>query len=130
MANPLLLDIILYLQNRNIVSGDGVDSFRDFSPASPDNVVVLTEYAGSAAIRFATVTNRSVQVSTRNVKANDARIKAQQIYQALYSESQLVHFTDERWGQVYLRQTPFKLSVDEKGRTTYAFNIGVTTTID
>jgi hypothetical protein len=128
MANPLLLDIVTYLKTKEIVTDDGVDAFRDFTPEAPDTLVTLHEYQGEPAVQFESKVHRSVQISARDKQADLARQKALTIYKALLSDTLIINFTDDRWGQVYLRQPPFKLSEDTNGRVTYAFNIGVTTT--
>lgn len=130
MANPLLLDIVQFLKDNNLVLGDGIDTFRDFQPEEPDRVVVLHEYSGSSAVQYDDLVNRSVQITTRSSSASEARAWALNIFKALKKDDSVVQFTDDRWGQVYLRQTPFKLAVDTHNRVVYVFNIGVTTTID
>lgn len=130
MPNPLLLDIVIYLINEGAVEGDGIDTFRDFIPESPDNIVALTEYQGSPTVNYESLVHRSVQVSVRNKNANIARIKALEIFKLLQSNNLIVEFTPERWGQVYLRQPPFRSKTDEADRVTYSFNAGITTTIE
>ena len=130
MSSPLLLDIITYLTDNDAVKGDGIDAFRDFSPEEPDNIVVVTEYSGSPQVPFEPLVHRSVQVSVRNISADMARRKALEIYKLLQSETKRIDFTPERWGQVSLRQTPFRMNTDTQDRVTYCFNIGVTTTIE
>lgn len=130
MPNPLLLDIILFLSNAKLVEGDGIDTFREFTPEEPDNLVVLTEYSGSPPVHYESLVHRSVQVTVRNKDADAARRKALEIFKALQSDNTIVHFTEERWGQVVLRQAPFKSGVDSSERSTYAFNMGITTTIE
>lgn len=130
MSNPLLLDIVTYLKTQGIVMGDGEDAFRDFSPESPDNVVVLFEYTGDPAIYYDPIVNRSVQITVRNISANIARQKALDIFKSLVSDNAKIQFTDVRWGLVFLRQHPFRIGTDANNRSIYGFNIGVTTTID
>ena len=133
MANALLLDIVLFLKEKDLVTDDGVDAFRDFMPEAPDSVVVLQEYAGDPASLYDPRVHRSVQVSARAKDADEARRKAQSIFRT-FQESQMadgrVDLTPNRWGQIYLRQPPFLLKRDENNRTIYAFNIGITTTIE
>lgn len=133
MANPLLLDITLFLVSKSVATGDGVDVFRDFMPEEPDSLVALLEYTGDPASPYDTTVHRSVQVVTRDPDADAARLKAVNVFKAL-QEAQgydgRVDFTSERWGQVYLRQSPFFFKRDENDRTQYAFNIGITTTIE
>lgn len=130
MQNPLLLDIVTYLMAKSVVSGDGVDAFRDFTPDQPDSIVVLTEYPGSPSVPYESAVHRSVQVSVRDKSADRARSKALEIHKLLQSENSIVVFTPERWGQVTLRQPPFRLDTDKQDRVTYAFNFGITTTIE
>lgn len=130
MANPLLLDMVTFLTDNGIVEGDGVDAFRDFTPEAPDSLVALHEYKGDPAVPYDPNVHRSVQITVRDKNADKARQKALAIFKLLTSDNLIVNFTPTRWGQVYLRQTPFKLSQDNNDRVTYAFNIGVTTTIE
>lgn len=132
MPNPLLLDIVTYLTSNGVIDGDGVDTFRDFIPEMPDNVVAITEYSGSPPVPYDTTVHRSVQVSVRNKNADAARRKALELYEVLRptSEDCRVDFTPERWGQVSIRQTPFRMKTDSSDRVTYGFNMGITTTIE
>lgn len=130
MANPLLLDIVTFLADNGIVQGDGVDAFRDFMPEAPDSLVALHEYKGDPAVAYDPNVHRSVQVTARDKDADVARQKALKIYKLLTSDNLIVQFTPDRWGQVYLRQPPFKIGQDDNDRVTYGFNIGITTTIE
>lgn len=130
MANPLLLDIVTFLTDNGMVQGDGVDAFRDFTPEAPDSLVALHEYKGDPAVSYDPNVNRSVQVTVRDKDADVARQKALKIYKLLTSDNLIVQFTPDRWGQVYLRQPPFKIGQDDNDRVTYGFNIGITTTIE
>lgn len=130
MANPLLLDIVTFLADNKIVQGDGVDAFRDFTPEAPDSLVALHEYKGDQAVHYDPNVNRSVQVTVRDKDADVARQKALNIYKLLTSDNLIVQFTPDRWGQVHLRQPPFKIGQDDNDRVTYGFNIGITTTIE
>ena len=126
----LLLNLVNYLVVSNICEGDGIDCFRDFMPESPSNVVVLHEYAGDYLNPFTNNVHRSVQVAVRNEDAEAARAKAVQVCSAFRTENEdhRINFSSESWGQVYIRQPPFKLSQDESDRVTYCFNLGITTT--
>lgn len=130
MANPLLLDIVAFLADNGIVQGDGVDAFRDFTPEAPDSLVALHEYKGDPAVFYDPNVNRSVQITVRDKNADVARQKALDIYKLLTSDNLIVQFTPDRWGQVHLRQTPFKIGQDNNDRVIYGFNIGITTTIE
>lgn len=133
MANPLLLDIVTFLVSKNRAAGDGIDVFRDFTPEEPDSAIVLHEYPGDPASLYDDAVHRSVQISVRNKKADVARQNALEIFKTFrdaQNEDGKILLTTDRWGQVYLRQTPFFLKRDENNRTLYAFNIGITTTIE
>lgn len=130
MANPLLLDIVTFLTDKHIVQGDGVDAFRDFMPEAPDSLVALHEYKGDPAVFYDTAVNRSVQVTVRDKDADIARQRSLEIYKVLTSENLIVQFTPDRWGQVHLRQPPFKIGQDSNDRVIYGFNVGITTTIE
>ena len=127
----LLLAIINYLVANGILLGDGIDAFRDFMPEEPDSVAVLHEYRGDPLSQYTTNVHRSVQVKVRDTSAEAARDKALQILQLFISESESrrVDFSENAWGQVYIRQPPFKLQQDNSNRVTYCFNLGITTNI-
>ena len=127
----LLEALVAYGVANGVLVGDGVDSFRDFMPDTPDNVVVFHEYAGDRISPFTDSVHRSVQVKVRNKSASTARTKALQLCNIFKSdtESLRVDFSTDLWGQVYIRQTPFKLSQDTSDRVTYCFNLGITTNI-
>ena len=133
MSNPLLLDIAQFIVSNGIATADGTDIFRDFTPENPDTLVALHEYAGDPASLYDSAVHRSVQISTRSKNADTARQNAVLIFKALQEaqdESGKVQFTTTRWGQVYLRNTPVALKIDENNCQYYAFNIGITTTIE
>lgn len=130
MANPLLLDIVTFLTDNDIVQGDGVDAFRDFTPESPDSTVIINEYKGDEALNYEACVNRSVQFIVRDKDADIARQKSLSIFKLLQTDNLIVHFTPDRWGQVHLRQPPFKFKQDNNERIYYAFNAGITTTIE
>lgn len=131
MPNPLLLDIVEYIVDNGAAVGDGIDCFRDYSPESPDSVIVLYEYRGGASVTFDDATKRSVQVTVRSSDPDYARDKAIEIFNLFRVKecAERVDFTADRWGQVTLRNTPFKIKVDENDRFIYGFNMGILTTI-
>lgn len=129
----LLLDIATFLISKGISTADGTDIFRDFTPEKPDNLVVLNEYRGDPAVLHDEAVHRSVQIVCRNNNADSARQKALAVCKLLITEQSevgVVSFTGSRWGQVHIRQTPFRLKTDENNRVYYAFNIGITTNIE
>lgn len=131
MPNPLLLDIVEYIVDNGAALGDGIDCFRDYSPESPDNAIVLYEYRGGASVAFDDTTQRAVQVTVRSSDPDYARDKAIEIFNLFRVKecAKRVNFTEDRWGQVTLRNTPIKIKVDENDRFIYGFNMGVLTTI-
>lgn len=127
----LLLALVEYCVSLKLCIGDGEDCFRDFMPEEPDYAIVFHEYSGDPLNPFTTNVHRSVQIKVRGVDAEQARSKAVQLCEAFRAtgEDRQTCFTDSLWGQVYVRQTPFKLGQDESGRVTYCFNLGITTNI-
>ena len=127
----LLEALVRYGIACGVVEGDGVDAYRDFMPETPDDVIVFAEYEGSPTSPMFGAVHRSVQVKTRSRNAAAAREKAVQLFTIFNptSEDRRVDFTKDLWGQVYVRQPPYKLSQDSSDRTIYCFNLGITTNI-
>ena len=128
--NDLLLDIIEHLVSQDLVVGDGTDSFRDFTPETPDNVFVVHEYPGSPLPFQDTFTHRSLQLTVRDKSASRAKTQCIKIFNELSPVDRYKTLSNGRWCQIYPRQLPFKIKVDNAGRTTYGFNIGITTERD
>lgn len=128
----LLEDIVSYLTELGLIEGDGVDTFREFKPETPDNIVSLHEYKGDPVSPYTDVVHRSVQVVVRNKSAVEGQALARRLCQAFMTpdESLRIDFTATRWGQVHVRQTPYKFSQDESDRVHYGFNLGITTTME
>lgn len=129
----LLEDIVTYFTSKGLIVGDGIDAFRDFKPETPDNIVSLHEYKGDPVSMYTDVVHRSVQVVVRNKSAVAAQDLAKNLCKALLNdmaENKRVDFTSTRWGQVHIRQAPYKFSQDESDRTLYGFNLGITTTME
>lgn len=127
----LLEALVQYGVTQGVLVGDGVDSFRDFTPPTPDHVIVFTEYAGDPVSQFTDAVHRSVQVSVRDKNAEAARAKALQIVGIFKSSTEdlRINLSEDLWCQVYIRQMPFKLKHDESDRIVYCFNLGITTNI-
>lgn len=127
----LLQDIITYLTNAGVVDGAGIDSFIDFKPETPDNIVSLHEYQGDPVSPYTNVVHRSVQIVVRDTSAAKAQAKAMAIYEALRpkNDDKRVDLTESRWGQVHIRHVPHKFSQDENDRIHYGFSLGITTDI-
>lgn len=127
----LLLALIQHCVQHNVLEGDGIDAFRDFVPEVPDAAVVFHEYSGDSITPLTENVHRSVQVKVRDTSAEAARARALHIMQVFrpQTESLRVDFSEDLWGQVYIRQVPFKLDQDKGNRVTYCFNLGITTNI-
>lgn len=128
----LLEDIVAYLVGLDLVVGDGVDAFRDFLPDEPDNVVCLYEYSSDPVSAYSDVAHRSVQVIVRHKSSAEAQSLSKKLFEAfrMSSGAQRIDFTPTRWGQVHIRQAPYKIKQDERDRTQYGFNLGITTTFE
>ena len=127
----LLEALVAYCVAKGILIGDGEDAFRDYMPEAPDDVVVFHEYRGDPISPYTEHVHRSVQVKVRAKTSEAARSKALLVLNTFRSETEnlRVDFSDALWGQVYIRQAPFKLQQDESDRITYCFNLGITTNI-
>ena len=131
MTITLLEQLVAYCVNSGVLVGDGEDAFRDYMPEIPDALVAFHEYTGDPLSQLTSAVHRSVQVKVRDTSADAARNKALQVLQLFISESESrrVDFSEDAWGQVYVRQPPFKLQQDNSNRVTYCFNLGITTNI-
>jgi hypothetical protein len=123
-------DMAIYFTALSIIDGYAIDCFADYTPDEPDEVVVLYEYNGDRVNPFTDVGHRSIQILTRSKNQDIAKGTAYKLFNALRSANLMVRFTEERIGQVHIRQSPFKLKTDENNRIYYCFNIGITTTFD
>lgn len=128
----LLEDLVAYLTGLGLVQGDGIDTYRDFQPETPDDVVSLHEYKGDPISPYTNVVHRSVQIIVRSRRAVDSQALSLKLCKAFQGsdETMRIDFTPTRWGQVHVRQSPFKLKQDNNDRVHYCFNLGITTTID
>lgn len=125
--SDLLLDLTNYFKNNALVQGDGIDTFRDTAPESPDSLVVLYEYQGDPIVPQVASVNRSVQVVVRDKSATTSKTKARSLYNALVTEEGIINLTTTRWCMISLRNTPVKIKVDDQSRIYYGFNLGITT---
>lgn len=124
--------LIEYIVSKGLAVGYGDDCFSDIVPSEPDNLISFYEYEGDPLNPFAGFVNRSMQVIVRNVSPDVSRQVSWSIYKSFIADTEnlLVKFTGSKEGQVYLRQTPFKLKEDENGRIYYCFNMGISTSVD
>lgn len=128
--SDLLLDIVEHLMAKGLVVGDGIDSFRDFTPEEPDNILVVHEYSGAPTPLQDSFTHRSLQLTVRDKNAAAAKSRCNNIFNELSPIDRYKILSNSRWCQLYPRQSPFKMRIDDAGRTIYGFNIGVTTERD
>lgn len=111
----------------------GVDLFYESMPDSPNDLIVLYEYAGLPQAQQETAVHRSVQIAIRHSVALEGKQLAWEIYklfQQAQSQANRVDFNINTWGQVNLRNTPIKIKKDDQNRVTWAFNLGITTQPD
>lgn len=128
-----LLEVLIdYCVAKGVLIGDGEDSFRNFMPEAPDVITVFFEYSSDAPLpQYTEHVHRSVQIVTRAKTDEDAKEQAFRLYGVFVAETESlrIDFSSSDWGQVYIRQLPFKIGQDESERVTYAFNLGITTNI-
>lgn len=132
--SDLLLEIATYLNEENKVEGDGVDTFRDFMPESPDQAISLYEEPGQGTFYGAGGAARKVKVLVRGSHDDPdwARVKVWEIFNTLDIPDRIIdtretHHAAKLWGVFKALYTPFKLKTDENGRDIYIFTLGVTT---
>jgi hypothetical protein len=124
----LLEDLEQYLKSR---AGITAPVFRDFNPSDPDEVIILTEYAGPNTQTGVEAIRRRVQVLCRSKTYEPAKTAAWKIYKLLDNPIERTHLADSgRWMNCTALQTPHRLSIDEKGRTIFGFNLAIVTTSD
>lgn len=101
--------------------------FKDALPSNaPEDAVVLYEYAGTGSLPQIASYTRSMQLVVRSRSAKIAKQRAWELHQALQTESGILYLTLARWCTIYLRQTPFKIKVDEDSLIYYGFNLAIT----
>ena len=107
------------------------DIFMDYMPdeQSSDFIINLVEYAGTGNAAFTDMSVRSVQVQVRSLDTSIAKEKCWQVFKIFCPESLILEIGLLKM-IAQARSTPTKLSVDSKGRTTYFFNMAVTTNND
>lgn len=129
--SDLLLDIVSYLTTSSVVSGDGVDAFRDLMPEKPDNMVVVNEYTNDDSILNIGVGTRNVQLQVRDLTYSGAKTKCNAIHKLITDNIEhVVDLTSTRWAIMYPKQTPCKIQIDSANRVIFGFNMSVTTYYD
>lgn len=119
----LLFDFETYFKTHNALN----ELYKDYMPDKPDEVTVVQEYQGSSPIAQIASVDRSLQFVVRSKSAATAKTKAKELYKLLQTDDGILNLTPERWCMIFLRQTPFKIKVDDSNRVVYGFNVGVTT---
>jgi hypothetical protein len=101
----------------------------DGAKEDPNAIIVVSEYGGSSSPTQIDGASRSIQILVRNTADNveGAKAKVNELFQSLRTEDAIVQLTTLRWGVVTLRQPPFRMRVDAKGRVYYGFNVGIIT---
>jgi len=125
----LLEAIIDYIIVAGYATVKDTDIFKDTSPVSPDELVAVYEYNGTPVAAFTDMSVRSVQVTVRAKKAAVAKTKIWNIYRSMHKEELMITLGGKTC-LIAMRNTPIKIDVDEKHRTIFAFNCGITTNIN
>lgn len=129
----MLEDIADYIILQGLATAKGSDVFQETLPEAPDTCIAIFEYAGRPPPLEVSTVERNFQVMTRNVDPDLAREKSWSIYKVLHQEESKGDrrdLTAERWGLISATDTPFKLKVDQNGRTVYACNYNMLTQKD
>lgn len=129
----LLEDILQEFANQGFYSGLAIDCFWDKMPDEPNSCVVAFEYYSEPDVPWEdAAVHRSVQLVFRESSASLAKAAATRVYNYLRSSLDETGklFFNGRFTQTSLRQTPFKLDEDDRGRVVYGFNMGITTARD
>ena len=125
----LLEAIIDYIIVAGYATVKDTDIFKDTAPVSPDELVAVYEYNGTAPAAFTDMSVRSVQVTVRAKKSSVAKMKIWDIYRAMHREDLMITLGGKPC-LISMRNTPMKIGVDEKHRNIFAFNCGITTNIN
>lgn len=107
-----------------------LDDFTVYKDTTLDEVpkaITIFEYAGGSLVPNGITGLRSVQITARSFDPMEAKEKAYALFKALQVPNGIIHLTPTRWGQLTLRQVPFKIKVDAEGKHTYGFNLGINT---
>ena len=126
--NDLLQDFIDYLTGLSLVTTGFV--WKNTIPNDPDESVAVYEYTGQNPILQIDGSNRSIQIVVRSASDATARQRISALYKSLLTEDGQIHLTPTRWGLLSMRQSPFKLKVDERQLIYYCFNLSIITYID
>lgn len=103
------------------------DIFVDYFPAEPDECIALIEYAGTGIAMYTDTSVRSVQVTCRGRNLYDTQQKCWKVFDYFNTHDNILRLPNCTV-LVGLRQTPFRMSQDDKGRERWVFNMGITFT--
>lgn len=118
-------DIIAYLIDNGMPYTLAANAFWDKMPAAPNSCLAVIEYDSRPTEYVESAVSRSLQIAFRENTAVEARAKAMQAYIFItsdMSEAGAIRFND-RFAQVTVRETPFKMDEDVNGCVVYGFNI-------
>lgn len=120
----LMEDILRFIIASGLNYTIGVDAFvcRD---SGKGRTLVVNEYAGIPLGDETTTSFRNVQIMVRNKDTVKCWKDIMEIYQ-LFNRDRFMTIGD-RWMQVEIRQTPFKIGYDDARRISFAFNMQITT---
>ena len=122
----LLEDIGQYLQS-NAVGIVGTDIFYGYLPNSPDDCIVLFEYAGEPseyAHDGSSVEKPGLQVRVRNVSYSSGRSKIDQIKNVLNLITNRV-VGETFYLSIIANQSPIGLGRDTQGRSEFVINFSI-----
>jgi hypothetical protein len=106
----------------------GTSIFVNTMPATPDNCIAVSVYAGSPPERTHDSSgndNPSVQVRVRNTSAGTARTKVEQIYNYLDGISNTTIGSTFYLGIFAINSGAIPMGKDENGRQEYTWNFSV-----
>lgn len=121
----LLRDIATMIVEDGICNELDSDIFTHVKPNEPDNTVVLFEYKGSKVAQFTNTSIRSVQILVRNKRNISASELIWEIYDLLNKKDNIIMIGDKLC-LIAIRNTPFQMGIDDKGRYEWVLNLGVT----
>ncbi len=112
--------------------------YKDTMPDKPAQAITFYETQGSGILRGGVGASRNIQVSVRTDRSSPvwAMEKAWQIFNVLAVPDKVMDTREEEypetdfWGVITMKQTPFKIGVDNEGRIYYGFNMNVITKTD
>jgi hypothetical protein len=128
-SGNLLLDVVDYVIDNGEGTVYGTDVFVSGMPDSPDDIVVISEYAGSH-IPDNQGAQRNVQIFVRGADYDIARAKINRLFYLFDTPLNPFKTFNGRMVMVGSRTTPFQVDVDARQRTVFTFSMSMTTTRD